>query len=212
MQAMAHTLPAPPQPEFRDCVLQFAPSFTTQAVVDPMNIRLRGIRPLLCASLLVPGLALAQHDDENVMYAFADVLSAEPWYETVETVRPSEQCYDTHIRRERGNTGSGALVGAVIGGVAGSNVGSGSGRRAATVAGAVIGGLIGNEAEKDRRSSSRRVERVTECEVVDEVTTEQHIAGYEVQYRYRGEIFVSRLSYDPGSKLRVRVAVSPADP
>jgi hypothetical protein len=32
-----------------------------------------------------------------------------------------------------------------------------------------------------------------------------------VQYRYRGDIYVSRLDYDPGERMRVRVSVSPAE-
>jgi uncharacterized protein YcfJ len=35
--------------------------------------------------------------------------------------------------------------------------------------------------------------------------------GYDVEYRYRGEVYVSRLNYDPGERLRVRVSVTPAD-
>jgi uncharacterized protein YcfJ len=43
------------------------------------------------------------------------------------------------------------------------------------------------------------------------VTEQRRIAGYDVEYRYRGEVYVSRLNYDPGERLRVRVSVSPAD-
>jgi hypothetical protein len=35
--------------------------------------------------------------------------------------------------------------------------------------------------------------------------------GYNVEYRYRGEVYMSQLSYDPGDRLRVRVSVTPAD-
>lgn len=174
----------------------------------------RTVALLASALLAAGGCGLAHAVDENVSFAFADVLSAEPWYETVDRVHPVEQCDERRVVRERSrNTGTGALVGAVVGGVAGSNVGSGSGRRAATVAGAVIGGLVGNEAEANRngRGRDRYVTHETECELVDEVVSERHLAGYEVQYRYRGEIYVSRLSYDPGSKLRIRIAVSPVD-
>lgn len=179
----------------------------------------RNAHPICSISLLL-GCSLvfaasAQVVEENVSYAFADVLSADPWYETVEVTQPVEHCEDRRVVRERsGNTGTGALVGAIVGGVAGSNVGSGSGRRAATVAGAVIGGLVGNEAEANRsgdRGRDRYVSRETECEWVDEVVSEQQLAGYQVQYRYRGEIYVSRLTYDPGSKLRIRIAVTPVD-
>jgi hypothetical protein len=32
-----------------------------------------------------------------------------------------------------------------------------------------------------------------------------------VEYRYRGEVYMSRLDYDPGERLRVRVSVTPVD-
>jgi uncharacterized protein YcfJ len=182
-----------------------------------MNIRnaslIRALGLLFGSACVCPVWAQVSEAEENISYAFADVLSAEPWYEVVETTRPVEHCEDRRVVRERsGNSGTGALVGAVVGGVAGSNVGSGSGRRAATVAGALIGGLVGNNAEANRSGGRERyVSRETECELIDEVATEQQLAGYEVQYRYRSEIYVSRLSYDPGSKLRIRIAVTPVD-
>lgn len=148
--------------------------------------------------------------EEAVSFAFADVLSAEPVYEVVESTRPREQCFERRGERYNDST-TGTIVGAIIGGAAGSRVGDGNGRRAATVAGAVIGGLVGREVDANngpvRNGGSR-----TECETVNEIVEEQQIAGYDVQYRYRGEVYLSRLSYDPGSKLRIRVAISPADP
>lgn len=152
--------------------------------------------------------------EESVNFAFADVLSAEPVFETIETTRPREQCFERRVTRdERHNdTTAGTIVGAIVGGAIGSRVGDGNGRRAATVAGAVIGGLAGREVDASNNPGGRRTTSQTECEIVDEVVEEQHISGYDVQYRYRGEVFVSRLSYDPGSKLRIRVAISPVDP
>jgi uncharacterized protein YcfJ len=35
--------------------------------------------------------------------------------------------------------------------------------------------------------------------------------GYDVEYRYRGDVYMSRLPYDPGERLRVRMTISPAD-
>jgi len=35
------------------------------------------------------------------------------------------------------------------------------------------------------------------------------LLGYDIEYRYRGEVYASRLNYDPGERLRVRVDVSP---
>jgi uncharacterized protein YcfJ len=38
---------------------------------------------------------------------------------------------------------------------------------------------------------------------------EERIDGYHVTYRYKGEIFTTRLPYDPGDRLKVQVSVTP---
>lgn len=142
---------------------------------------------------------------EHVNFAYAQVLNVAPIYEDVRVSRPIEQCED-YERTERVGPASagGTLLGAIIGGVVGNQVGSGSGRRAATVAGAAIGGAVGHEA-----GSRTRVTEETRCHTVDSYVIEQQVVGYDVEYRYRGEVFMSRLDHDPGDRLRIRVAVSP---
>ena len=51
----------------------------------------------------------------------------------------------------------------------------------------------------------------TVCQPVTQVSEQRQIIGYDVEYRYHGDVYMSRLSYDPGERLRVRVSVSPAD-
>ena len=108
----------------------------------------------------------------------------------------------------RSNTGA-IVVGALIGGALGNQVGKGDGRKAATIAGAVIGGAIGNDSA--RRDDYYYSEPQTRCRTVYEPYNERRIAGYDVQYRYRGDVFMSHLDYDPGERMRVRVSVSPAE-
>ena len=43
-------------------------------------------------------------------------------------------------------------------------------------------------------------------------TDVRQLIGYDVEYRYRGEVYMSRLDYDPGERLRVRISVTPARP
>ena len=191
---------------------------------DPLRAmnRVAGARPLLLLlGLLASGASVAQarYDDrqaappsplaENVNYAFADVLRSSPIYETFRTSEPREECYDERVERRGGGNGAGgAVLGAIIGGALGNQVGKGDGRKAATVAGAVIGGTIGHDqaTRGDRRYGS--VER--RCRVVDNYSEERRVVGYNVEYRYRGEVYMSRLDFDPGDRLRVRVSVTPA--
>jgi uncharacterized protein YcfJ len=152
---------------------------------------------------------------ESVNYGYADVLRVDPVYETVRYSEPREECYDERVTtRERGGgdpTG-GTVLGAIIGGVVGNQVGSGNGRKAATVAGAIAGGAIGRNADRNNGGPDRIYEGTERrCRVVDVEREDRRVAGYDVEYRFKGDVFMSRLDYDPGNKLRVRVAVSPAD-
>ena len=151
--------------------------------------------------------------EEAISFGFADVLRSDPIYETVQEARPREVCSDvsTEHNRRYDNTNAGTVVGALVGAALGNQVGGGDGRRAATVAGAVVGGAVGREVDaSDNPQGTERSVR-SECRVVDQYVERKEVVGYDVQYRYRGEVYSSRMDYDPGEKLRVRVAVSPAD-
>lgn len=174
------------------------------------------------AALAAAGSATAQvpppegyRSRESVNYGYADVLRVDPIYETVRFREPREECYDEPVSvRERGGgdpTG-GTVIGAIIGGVVGNQVGGGDGRRAATAAGAIIGGSIGRNVDKTNGGPDRVYEgSERRCRVVEVEREDRRIASYDVEYRYKGDVFVSRLDYDPGNKLRVRVSVAPAD-
>ncbi len=147
--------------------------------------------------------------DDNAHYGWADVLRVDPVYGVTRTTVPRQQCYDQQVvRQDPGNSTAGTILGAVVGGVLGSTIGKGDGRKAATVAGAVVGGAVGNRAS-DHGGSYETTQ--TRCREVSTVSEQRQIVGYDVEYRYRGEVWESRLNYDPGERLRVRVSVTPAD-
>ena len=101
------------------------------------------------------------------------------------------------------------MIGAIVGGALGNQVGKGDGRKAATVAGALIGGAIGNDSA--RRDDRYYSDTQTRCRTVSDRYNERRIVGYDVQYRYRGDVFMSHLDYDPGERMRVRVSIAPAE-
>jgi uncharacterized protein YcfJ len=147
-------------------------------------------------------------NEDNVHYGWADVLRADPVQAVTQTNEPQQQCYDRQVvQHDRGNSTAGTVLGAVIGGVLGHTVGKGDGRTAATVVGAVAGGAVGNRVS-DRGGDYETTQ--THCRQVDAVSEQRRIIGYDVEYRYRGEVYISRLSYDPGERLRVRIRVEPA--
>lgn len=135
---------------------------------------------------------------ENVSYGYATVLRAQPAYEAY-TSSSAPRCVE---RRRRGNTTGGAVLGAIVGGALGNQVGKGDGRKAATIAGAVAGGAIGHEVAERNGSTTY------ECPS-GYVQEERRVVGYDVEYTYKGENYMSRLPYDPGDRLRVRVSVTP---
>lgn len=148
---------------------------------------------------------------DNVKVAWADVLRVDPIYGHDQTAAPRQECEDVPVEShvDNGNRAVGTVLGAVVGGVLGSTVGRGDGRKAATVAGAVAGGAIGNHVARGDDSSYADTER--RCHIVNDVSQERRIVAYDVQYRYRGDVFMSRLDYDPGERLRVRVSVEPVE-
>ena len=144
---------------------------------------------------------------DNSKVAWADVLRVDPVYDRVHG--PARQvCEDVPVERRTDNRAAGTVLGAIVGGVLGSTVGKGDGRRAATVAGAVAGGAIGNGVARGNDGYYDDVER--HCRMVDG-PAENRVVAYDVQYRYRGDVFMSRLDYDPGDRLRVRINIQPAE-
>jgi uncharacterized protein YcfJ len=150
--------------------------------------------------------------DENTKYAWADVLRVDPVYDRVQTRAPREECADVPVERRvdgGNNNAAGTVIGAIVGGVLGNTVGKGDGRKAATVAGAVVGGAVGHGVASRDDGYYESPER--HCRVVQDVAEERRIVAYDVQYRYRGDVYMSRLDYDPGERMRVRVSIAPAD-
>lgn len=142
---------------------------------------------------------------ENVSYGYAQVLRADEVFEMVRTRLPEERCDDVNYRQS-GQTTGGTVIGAIVGAALGNQVGKGDGRKAATVAGAVAGGAIGNNIARNRAEAAGRG-----CQVVEVEREERQVVGYDVEYMYKGEKYMSRLPYDPGNRLRIRVSVTPDD-
>ncbi len=173
----------------------------------------------LAVALLLAGTQVNAQDrnyerdraPENAKVSWADVLRVDPIYDRVQTSSPREECEDVPVDRhvDNGNRAAGTVLGAIVGGVLGSTVGKGDGRRAATVAGAVVGGAVGNNAARGDDGYYTDTER--HCRVVQDAAAERRVVAYDVQYRYRGDVYMSRLNYDPGARLRVRVSIEPVE-
>lgn len=158
------------------------------------------LRSIAAALACAAGCALAAPPDENVTWAYAQVLRAAPVYEMQRVRVPEERCTPG-----REDATGGTVAGAVVGGVLGNRVGKGDGRKAATVAGAVLGGVIGRRVDKTAGPRPG-------CRMVDVERDERRLVGYDVEYQYQGQTYMSRMAADPGNRVRVRVSVKPDDP
>jgi uncharacterized protein YcfJ len=143
-------------------------------------------------------------------YDYAKVISTKPVVRYVTVRTPVRECwqeteYYTRYESRHGSAGR-TIAGAVIGGVIGHQFGSGRGNDAATVAGSMIGAAIGHGPVKPVEYA-RPVER---CETRYQSRQEQRIDGYDVVYRYHGQKYSTRMPYDPGKRIKVRVDIRPA--
>jgi len=152
----------------------------------------------------------------SAQYDYARVLSSEPIVRYVDVKVPVRECWQDveyySVDRRAHGAGASTVFGAIVGGVIGHQFGSGSGNDAATVAGTLIGAAVGNDAAQRRHGYetvqySRPVQR---CSTTISHRREERIDGYRVVYKYRGQKFATRMPYDPGRKIRVRVDVRPA--
>ncbi|HET8692582.1 MAG TPA: glycine zipper 2TM domain-containing protein [Steroidobacteraceae bacterium] len=170
-----------------------------------------------CAALADPSSGYyGPSDGGDGDYDYADVVHVEPLRRQVRVSEPVRECWQETVQPSTGpfsyNHVGGTLIGSAIGIAAGNQVGHGRGKDVARVAGALIGGAIGHNVSVDRQRQlhgdrGRVVER---CDVRYRDSTVERIDGYEVTYEYAGREYVTRLPYDPGQRLRVRVDVGPA--
>jgi uncharacterized protein YcfJ len=186
-----------------------------------MNTK-RAIAGLAAAAVLLgvsSGVFADGHGRHSgAMYDYAKVLSSQPVIHYVTVRRPVQECWQetqnyTEYRRAPGEGGA-TLLGAIVGGVIGHQFGGGSGKHAATAVGSIVGATIGNDVAHRRAGPNyghTQVSRpVRRCETRYRDHREERIDGYDVVYRYRGQKYSTRMPYDPGPKMKIRVDIRPA--
>lgn len=143
--------------------------------------------------------------------AYAEVLSSTPIYRQVSVAMPRQECYDQQVvyNDYRPNLGA-TLIGGLAGGLLGHSIGGGSGKAWATGIGAVVGAGVGNNIANANGGGGERVGYQRQCNTVNDYQYQQQLDGYDVSYRYGGQVYRTHLPYDPGPQLLVRVNVAPA--
>ena len=152
----------------------------------------------------------------SVQYDQARVVSVRPVIETVAYTSPREQCTEQQVpyTQPRPSTATPTIIGAVLGGALGNALGHDtSNEKVGAVVGAALGGAVGYDWSRRRAGAAGpsalyyRTQQI--CNIVQDVHEEERIAGYDVTYTYLGRTYTTRMSYDPGRTVRVRVQVDP---
>jgi uncharacterized protein YcfJ len=149
---------------------------------------------------------------------YAELIAAVPVSKEVQVPTSSRECsqvpvtYTQTVQRERTSTPTNVIVGGLIGGVIGNQVVHGSKRDLATAAGAAAGGYLGYERAK-RRNTPETVQRTRyeeRCRTVKGSHTELQPDGYDVTYRYQGQVYTTRMDTPPPARFPVTLDVTPA--
>lgn len=151
-------------------------------------------------------------------YDYAKVVDVDPITHQVRVETPRRECWD-EVRQVRsasyGSSHSAGpmILGGIIGGVVGHEIGNHHDKDVTTGVGTLIGAVVGHEVAGNRARgySEPREETVERCTTRYDEEYEERIEGYRVTYLYQGHEYKTRLPYDPGDRIRVRVDVHPAE-
>ncbi len=160
--------------------------------------------------------------DDGSRYGWADVLRVDPVYDDAPAAsqQPAQPCYEEQVPLrtspapdDSAKRTTGGVLGAIVGGILGHQFGKGDGRKVATAGGVVAGAVVGSSVAADnaRGEKDDAPKYTIERRCPGAEGGSRHIAAYDVEYRYRGDVYTSRLPYDPGDRIRVKVSVTPAD-
>jgi uncharacterized protein YcfJ len=162
-------------------------------------------------------------------YDWGEVISVEPIISTLHQPIRRNECWSQPVvyreparyyGRDRYYAGhrdrTPALVGAIVGGAIGNQFGSGSGRDAATIAGAALGYSTVRDSQRRHGYGGYYVSGGREYQVYEQrcaprtdYVRDERVNGYDVTYRYRGEIYRTTTDYHPGDRIQIRVDVRP---
>ena len=182
-----------------------------------MKMQMTKLTPILVTTALfslalnAPLARAADFDD------YARVINVTPQLEQVNV--PRQECrteYETSQRqpqREQERSAGGAIIGGLAGGLLGSQVGGGNGKIAAAAVGAITGAIIGDRADNGNNSYNNNQQgnyesrQVRQCRNID--NWETRTTGYAVTYEYGNRTYTSVMPYDPGSRIKLHVSLTP---
>jgi uncharacterized protein YcfJ len=172
----------------------------------------------ITAAIVLLGVSATFHSAQAADFEdFARVINVAPQVEQINV--PRQDCrteYETTQRypvREPERSAGGAIIGGIAGGLLGSQVGGGNGKIAAAAVGALTGAIVGDRVDNNGNNNNYNSQPVYEsrpvrqCRNVD--NWETRTTGYAVTYEYHNRTYTSVMPYDPGSRLRLHVQLTP---
>lgn len=168
---------------------------------------------LLVVVCLFSSIVSANHEKEgNSFYAYGEVIETRPIIRHTTAWTPRTECqlirsrpFSYKVRNKKAVFPT--LFGGLLGGVIGHQFGGGRGKTALTIAGAFAGASIANNTGRHHHFE----EEIERCRVVHDVRNVEKIEGYRVTYLYQGKRFTRTMDQHPGSTVRIRVQVEPAN-
>ena len=153
--------------------------------------------------LLSSSLAIADRDYRGVQYA--RVTEVTPVYQRIAYTVPEEQCWQEEVAVGGHRSATGPILGAIIGGALGNELGHRkSNKRVGVAVGAALGASLGNDIARNR-STGGHYELRERCAVSHREAWRDEVVGYDVRYRFQGEIYETRLPYNPGKEIEIEV-------
>ena len=153
---------------------------------------------IVVASFLVSSAWAQRYND----VVYVDVIDAQPIIETVSVPERREICQRiTEREQQRKHKNGGSILGGIIGGAIG-------GRDAATIAGVMIGASIGSQKDSRHNHLGRYGDVNTRCFIDTVYIEEEQLIGFDVSYRYNGELRYVEMQEHPGKQIKLRLDVS----
>lgn len=152
---------------------------------------------VIAALGIAGGIAVGSYQSSESGPRYADIVSVDPIVQTTET--PRQACKDVTVTHQRPvqdeHKIAGTAIGAIVGGVVGNQFGGGSGKKIMTAAGAVGGGIAGNQVQGKMQQGDTYTTTEQRCSTVKD--SKDETVGYDVRYRFDGEVHEAKLDDKP---------------
>ena len=171
------------------------------------------ITALFVALALMSPLAFA---DSKKKYDYARVVSVEAITKTIRVSTPRQECWQAqvpHYKQAKQRSATPTIIGAVIGGLIGNELGNNpDARKGGLLVGSILGGSIGRDiGRRNARPGHLYYTTEQQCETYQDYHEEERISGYQVDYKYHGNMYHTRTRNHPGERIKVSVTVTPVE-